>query len=52
MNKLVKAMLVPEPHNDQDKEGKNLPPPGFGMLVDPFEKKKKKKAPRKKRSKK
>ena len=45
-------MLVPEPHNDQDKEGKNLPPPGFGMLVDPFEKKKKKKAPRKKRSKK
>ncbi|CAD8158190.1 unnamed protein product [Paramecium pentaurelia] len=50
VQKLVNALLIPDPINLKDPEGNSLPPPGFGMKVDPFAKKKKSK--KKKRSKK
>lgn len=50
VQKLVNALLIPDPVNLKDPEGNQLPPPGFGMKADPFAKKKKSK--KKKRSKK
>lgn len=43
VRKLVNALMMPDPINIEDLTGINIPQPGFGILSDPFAKKKKKK---------